>query len=206
MLTALWTGTGVGASDADSIGLVWMVMVFTNSGWFGSVGSPRFCILSPPCTRRCVLTANEIRRCSARNYCSQPSITRISLILERNTTHVAYRARFTGFDKEGEEPASEQYFIDDIWNFCDPFLKVCDDLDVLLTENAWLWCSASTALMSQGLLAKTVGTRTGAAEDPHQSGDFVDRHFTRNALKRCAQQLHLGYPQGSAQAVFSGVI
>jgi NADH-quinone oxidoreductase subunit D len=25
--------------------------------------------------------------------------------------------------------------IDDIWNFCDPFLKVCDDLDVLLTEN-----------------------------------------------------------------------
>jgi NADH-quinone oxidoreductase subunit D len=25
--------------------------------------------------------------------------------------------------------------IDDIWNFCDPFLKVCDDLEVLLTEN-----------------------------------------------------------------------
>src|ERR1051326_4154206 len=25
--------------------------------------------------------------------------------------------------------------IDDIWNFCDPFLKVCDDLDVLLADN-----------------------------------------------------------------------
>jgi len=25
--------------------------------------------------------------------------------------------------------------IDDIWNFCDPFLKVCDDIEVLLTEN-----------------------------------------------------------------------
>jgi NADH-quinone oxidoreductase subunit D len=25
--------------------------------------------------------------------------------------------------------------IDDIWNFCDPFLKVCDDLEVLLTDN-----------------------------------------------------------------------
>jgi NADH-quinone oxidoreductase subunit D len=25
--------------------------------------------------------------------------------------------------------------IEDIWKFCDPFLKVCDDLDVLLTEN-----------------------------------------------------------------------
>src|SRR6266480_2462609 len=25
--------------------------------------------------------------------------------------------------------------VDDIWNFCDPFLKVCDDLEVLLTEN-----------------------------------------------------------------------
>jgi NADH-quinone oxidoreductase subunit D len=25
--------------------------------------------------------------------------------------------------------------IDDIWNFCDPFLKVLDDLDALLTEN-----------------------------------------------------------------------
>jgi NADH-quinone oxidoreductase subunit D len=25
--------------------------------------------------------------------------------------------------------------IDDIWAFCDPFLKVCDDLEVLLTEN-----------------------------------------------------------------------
>jgi NADH-quinone oxidoreductase subunit D len=25
--------------------------------------------------------------------------------------------------------------IDDIWEFCDPFLKVCDDLEVLLTEN-----------------------------------------------------------------------
>jgi len=25
--------------------------------------------------------------------------------------------------------------IDDIWNFCDPFLKSCDDLEVLLTEN-----------------------------------------------------------------------
>ncbi len=25
--------------------------------------------------------------------------------------------------------------IDDIWDFCDPFLKVCDDLEVLLTEN-----------------------------------------------------------------------
>src|SRR5262249_16383494 len=25
--------------------------------------------------------------------------------------------------------------IDDIGNFCDPFLKVCDDIDVLLTEN-----------------------------------------------------------------------
>ena len=25
--------------------------------------------------------------------------------------------------------------LDDIWNFCDPFLKVCDDLEVLLTEN-----------------------------------------------------------------------
>jgi NADH-quinone oxidoreductase subunit D len=25
--------------------------------------------------------------------------------------------------------------IDDIWNFCDPFLKVCDDLEVLLTED-----------------------------------------------------------------------
>jgi NADH-quinone oxidoreductase subunit D len=25
--------------------------------------------------------------------------------------------------------------IDDIWNFCDPFLKVCDDMEVLLTEN-----------------------------------------------------------------------
>src|SRR6202008_452022 len=25
--------------------------------------------------------------------------------------------------------------IGDIWNFCDPFLKVCDDIDVLLTDN-----------------------------------------------------------------------
>ena len=25
--------------------------------------------------------------------------------------------------------------IDDIWEFCDPFLKVCDDLETLLTEN-----------------------------------------------------------------------
>jgi len=25
--------------------------------------------------------------------------------------------------------------IDDIWNFCDPFLKVCDDLEELLTDN-----------------------------------------------------------------------
>src|SRR5216684_4985083 len=25
--------------------------------------------------------------------------------------------------------------IDDIWDFCDPFLKVCDDLEVLLTDN-----------------------------------------------------------------------
>src|SRR5262249_24603813 len=25
--------------------------------------------------------------------------------------------------------------IDDIWDFCDPFLKVCDDIEVLLTEN-----------------------------------------------------------------------
>ena len=25
--------------------------------------------------------------------------------------------------------------LDDIWNFCDPFLKVCDDIEVLLTEN-----------------------------------------------------------------------
>ena len=25
--------------------------------------------------------------------------------------------------------------LDDIWKFCDPFLKVCDDLEVLLTEN-----------------------------------------------------------------------
>ena len=25
--------------------------------------------------------------------------------------------------------------IDDIWAFCDPFLKVCDDLEVLLTDN-----------------------------------------------------------------------
>jgi NADH-quinone oxidoreductase subunit D len=25
--------------------------------------------------------------------------------------------------------------LDDIWNFCDPFLKVCDDLEGLLTEN-----------------------------------------------------------------------
>jgi NADH-quinone oxidoreductase subunit D len=25
--------------------------------------------------------------------------------------------------------------IDDIWNFCDPFLKVCDDLDALVMEN-----------------------------------------------------------------------
>ncbi|MFY9840278.1 MAG: NADH-quinone oxidoreductase subunit D, partial [Xanthobacteraceae bacterium] len=25
--------------------------------------------------------------------------------------------------------------IDDIWNFCDPFLKVCDDIEVLLTDN-----------------------------------------------------------------------
>jgi hypothetical protein len=25
--------------------------------------------------------------------------------------------------------------IDDIWNFCDPFLKSCDDLEVLLTDN-----------------------------------------------------------------------
>jgi NADH-quinone oxidoreductase subunit D len=25
--------------------------------------------------------------------------------------------------------------LDDIWNFCDPFLKVCDDFDELLTEN-----------------------------------------------------------------------
>jgi NADH-quinone oxidoreductase subunit D len=25
--------------------------------------------------------------------------------------------------------------LDDIWAFCDPFLKVCDDLEVLLTEN-----------------------------------------------------------------------
>jgi NADH-quinone oxidoreductase subunit D len=25
--------------------------------------------------------------------------------------------------------------LDDIWNFCDPFLTVCDDLEVLLTEN-----------------------------------------------------------------------
>jgi NADH-quinone oxidoreductase subunit D len=25
--------------------------------------------------------------------------------------------------------------LDDIWDFCDPFLKVCDDLDSLLTEN-----------------------------------------------------------------------
>jgi NADH-quinone oxidoreductase subunit D len=25
--------------------------------------------------------------------------------------------------------------IDDIWEFCDPFLKVCDDLEILLTEN-----------------------------------------------------------------------
>ena len=25
--------------------------------------------------------------------------------------------------------------LDDIWNFCDPFLKVCDDLEGLLTDN-----------------------------------------------------------------------
>src|SRR5207245_5081285 len=25
--------------------------------------------------------------------------------------------------------------IDDIWSFCDPFLKVCDDLEGLLTDN-----------------------------------------------------------------------
>src|SRR5579871_1210088 len=25
--------------------------------------------------------------------------------------------------------------IDDIWDFCDPFLRVCDDMEVLLTEN-----------------------------------------------------------------------
>ncbi len=25
--------------------------------------------------------------------------------------------------------------IEDIWNFCDPFLKVCDDLETLLTDN-----------------------------------------------------------------------
>src|SRR6266699_2767405 len=25
--------------------------------------------------------------------------------------------------------------LDDIWNFCDPFLKVCDDIEVLLTDN-----------------------------------------------------------------------
>src|ERR1700754_1455938 len=25
--------------------------------------------------------------------------------------------------------------VDDIWNFCDPFLKVCDDLETLLTNN-----------------------------------------------------------------------
>ena len=25
--------------------------------------------------------------------------------------------------------------IDDIWTFCDPFLKVCDDIEVLLTDN-----------------------------------------------------------------------
>jgi NADH-quinone oxidoreductase subunit D len=25
--------------------------------------------------------------------------------------------------------------LDDIWAFCDPFLQVCDDLEVLLTEN-----------------------------------------------------------------------
>ena len=28
-----------------------------------------------------------------------------------------------------------QKLIDDIWAFCDPFLQVCDDLEVLLTEN-----------------------------------------------------------------------
>jgi NADH-quinone oxidoreductase subunit D len=25
--------------------------------------------------------------------------------------------------------------LDDIWAFCDPFLKVCDDIEGLLTEN-----------------------------------------------------------------------
>src|SRR5947207_15575961 len=25
--------------------------------------------------------------------------------------------------------------LDDIWSFCDPFLRVCDDLESLLTEN-----------------------------------------------------------------------
>jgi hypothetical protein len=25
--------------------------------------------------------------------------------------------------------------LDDIWAFCDPFLKVCDDIEVLLTDN-----------------------------------------------------------------------
>ena len=33
-------GIGVGASDADCAGLIWIVMVFTNRGWFGTVETP----------------------------------------------------------------------------------------------------------------------------------------------------------------------
>src|SRR5689334_9698249 len=37
-LAATGTSTGIGASDADWTG--WKVAVFTDSGWFGTVGSP----------------------------------------------------------------------------------------------------------------------------------------------------------------------
>jgi hypothetical protein len=37
-LAATGTNTGIGASDADWTG--WKVRVFTDSGWFGTVGSP----------------------------------------------------------------------------------------------------------------------------------------------------------------------
>src|SRR6266487_509158 len=72
--------------------------------------------------------------------------------------------------------------LDDIWDFCDPFLKVCDDIEVLLTDQVvrhTLRHTAITHLVQAGVDLPTVkrisGHKTLAMVEryAHQSGTHI---------------------------------
>jgi NADH-quinone oxidoreductase subunit D len=122
--------------------------------------------------------------------------------------------------------------IDDIWNFCDPFLKVCDDLEVLLTENrifkqrnvgiavvsqedAWNWGFSGVMVRGSGAawdLRKAQPYECYAEMDFDipigKHGDCYDRYLVRMEEMRQSVRImkqcleKLRLPEGQGPVVF----